>query len=817
MTKAVHPKRLLPVAIIPVLLVLFFVVSAFTLGNPGFKLDKTQHGLRVSDVYETTNPVQSGDLIVTVNGLSYGQILGFLFSRSALSDAASFTLIRGDRELALPLETTPYTLSSLLSIIWPHLLLITVLLSLAVAALLRAPLSRVSRLFFLMLCGFSSAISSTLASNMGLLSPLAQSASFVSIALFNWFSFAAFLHFVCRFPEERDITINRPWLLSLFYFFPVAVTLLISLIFSGISWDFWSYLQRFRNMFVPLFIAAIFIKHLVDFVKLPTTELARNQIKLPLFAFWFSFGPYLFLYLLPNLLFNQPLIQFRTVILAFLALPIAYLFALLRYRLFEVDKMISKVLAYFILIIVITSFYALFLVGVKQWLYGKDLLSTELFLVFLLLVISLINPAVNWLQQIINRLIFANSPVQPATLHLLSRRIGTAIQLPNLVQAMTQDLPDRFGLDKAALVVINQQQLEVYPAQPGIHWPEEISHSELIAQFQGYEEYFRCAPVSVGGRYEKQMQAFGQQGWALILKLHGAGELIGLLFIGQKATGRLLNMEDIHLLATLANHAGVALENGLRYEKLISSKKQQEATLQKLIQAEKMATIGEMTATLTHELKNPLAIIRGSAQYVAEGKRSPIVAKEMLGNIMEEIDTLNLTINSLLGLARHRPPTLKPVDPNTAIADIIQKWQHSGDHQPGIQITYQSELPMPPLRPSTLLYCDVSQLAQILLNLIRNAEEVMRSTGEISLRASLSGEHVLIQVRDTGPGIDPEQLNLVFDPFFSSKNSGAGLGLSVCKQLVQAHHGSIHIKNAEKGGTEVWFLLPLGNRHIIKD
>ena len=804
MKPGIKAELFLPVAAFPVLLALLFMLFGFALGNPGFKLDKTQHGLRVSEVYEHINPVHSGDLIVAINGLSYGQTLGFLFAWPQQPSPGSFTLDRNGERITLPLKTIPYTPASLLKIIWPHLLLILVLLMLGIIALRRSPLRKVALLFFVSLCGFSSAIAFTLASNMGLMAPPVQSLSFFGVMISNWLSFSAFLHFVFRFPTERDLIKPHPRLLPLFYFAPPAVILLIAVAFSGVSWDFWGWLQRFRNLFLPLFIFGIFFKHLVDYIKLPAPEPARNQIKLPLLAFWLSFGPYLFLYLIPNLIFNQPVIYFRTVILAFLALPVAYLIALLRYRLFDIDKMLSKIIAYVVIIIVATGLYALFIVTLKRWLYGQNVLSEQLFLVFLLLVITLINPAANRLQKIINRVIFGNTPVQAASLHRLSRRIGTALQVSDLVQAVTVELPEYFGLNKAAIVIIDRNGFKAHPAQAELCFAEHTNARQVIELFEGDEDYFRYSPMVSGSKQAAMMQKCGQSGWSIIFKLRGAGALIGLLFLGHKRNGRLLNDEDIHLLATLANHTGVALENGLRYERLVRSKKQQEATLDKLIQAEKMAAIGEMTITLAHELKNPLAIIRGSAQYVAEGQCSAELTREMLDDIIDEVDTLNLTINSLLKLARHRPPVIKAVDPVKAILSIIKKWQHSDDHKPGIAIYCECDLPDPP----PMLHCDIGQLGQIILNLIRNAEEAMGHSGKIDLRVSRSGDDILIKLSDTGPGIEAHLLSHIFEHFFSTKNSGAGLGLAVCKQLVQAHRGSISIKNNENGGAVVLLLLP---------
>ncbi len=361
----VHYKYCLPAAVVPLLFVLFFVVYAFFQGNPGFSVDKTQHGLRVSRIVENLNPVQTGDIIIAVNGVAYEQLLGGLFTKSENLKNPTITLLRDSKERTFSLHTIPHGLGSVFAVIWLHLLLISVFLTIGFIALLRASPDKLILLFFLMLCGFSSSIASTLASQLGLLVPPVMAVSFYGLACCNWLAFGAWAHFSCSFPEERDLTRGRSWMPPLFYILPPFFTIILALFFADPTAGFWGWVQRLRNMFLPVIIVGAFGKHLVDFVKLPP-NIIRNQIKFPLAAYWLSFGPYFFLYLLPNLLFDYPLVYFRTVALAFLILPMAYLFALLNYRLFAVDKVLSRILASIILVISLTVLYSLFLLAVKR-------------------------------------------------------------------------------------------------------------------------------------------------------------------------------------------------------------------------------------------------------------------------------------------------------------------------------------------------------------------------------------------------------------------------------------------------------------------
>jgi signal transduction histidine kinase len=629
-----------------------------------------------------------------------------------------------------------------------------------------------------------------------------MSTSFFALACFNWFSFGAWAHFTYCFPGERDIVRNRPWLPPLFYLVPPLTTIAVSLSLSGFNPEFWGWLQRLRNIFLPVIIIGTFTKHLIDFIKIPANDPVRNQIKLPLSAFWLSFGPYLFLYLLPNLILDHPLIYFRTVVLAFMILPISYLVALLRYRLFEVDKMISKILAYIGLIIGVSILYSLLIVLLKRWLWGDKALPEELFLIFLVLVITLFNPAVNWLQKTINRYFFGNIPLNTTLLHTLSRRINAALQISDLVQIITCDLAGEFGIKKIAVAVMDNDHVRFFPQNLSPDLLTAFGRHRLTDLFDDHDEYVLCRSVPGNEQRTKLLLVLRNLGWTMIFQLPGSSRLRGAMFIGEKTNNRLPVTDDIHFLATLANHIGVALENGLHYERLDRSKKEQEKIFKQLMQNERMAAIGEMTTTLAHELKNPLATIRSSAQYVAQKPRSPEVSQEILGYIIDEVDALNLTISSLLGLARHREPIFKPVDLFTDIPTIVNRWKNSEAHAPAIALHCEIPAPLP------TLYCDINQLSQVILNLIRNAEEAMEKHGKIVVHVHKSDNHALIRIIDNGPGIIPEQLRHIFEHFFTTKIKGLGLGLPTCRQLIHAHNGSINIKNHPAGGIEALILLP---------
>ncbi len=796
-------KYLLLLAAVPLLLTLFFSWSAFHYGTPGFRVDKTQHGLHISTVFQQNNPAEQGDLIIAVNNEPYWEILGHLalHPNSFGHPPASITVKRNNQAITFAPRLFPVTWPLYFSIVWPHLLLITLFLSLGTLALYRASKGEPARLFFFMLCWFATTIATTLPSHFGLLQPQIISLSFFAITLSNWLAFAAFAHFTCRFPLERDLCAHRPWLIILLYGMPPLLALVPTLYFAGITSAFFSNLQRFRNLALPIIILGSFGKHCIDLRHLKS-PFAKNQVKLTLAAYWITFAPYFFFYLLPNLLYDQPLISFRIVLLSATILPAAYLVALLRYRLLGVDQLISRILAYFITISLLTLSYAFLLALIKQWFFGRRIISEGFFLLFLLAIALTLNPLVNRLQRLIDHAFFRYRSNNNILLYTFSQELAATLQFDDLISLIVDKLPGQLHVLKSGLLLFEDHHYRLYPTTISINTPLQPK-SGIIRQFNHGTPVIFSQEEQDDEQLNIELHSLRQAGFNLALPLRGnATTLTGILLLGSRKDGGLFREEDIRLLATLANQITIALKNSLHYTSMIESKQQLEILFSKVVQTEKMAALGEMSATLAHEIKNPLGIIRSSAQYLAEAKRSSEITQEMLAYIIDEVDGLNVILSNILGLAKFKDPLFRPIDLHKELPFLCNQWRHSDDHNQDIRIHCKVENQL------QVLYGDLQQLRQVLLNLLRNSEDALAGPGNIFLQVQSKGDYVLIQVADDGPGIAEELLDELFSKFFTTKEDGLGLGLTVCRQIIHAHHGSITMNNRKEGGAEVHIRLP---------
>ncbi|WP_161626852.1 ATP-binding protein [Desulfospira joergensenii] len=416
------------------------------------------------------------------------------------------------------------------------------------------------------------------------------------------------------------------------------------------------------------------------------------------------------------------------------------------------------------------------------------------------------HPVILKLDQLIRRLFFRSDAISIKTMHEFSHRIAATLELPRIINAIIRKLPEAIHVSSIAVMIFEGNRSRLFP--PTLRFGSSLwRKSRMADRFKDTAiTHFSVFQVLQDPDLEKELQEIQKAGFTLVLPLRSSRALSGFLFIGPKVGGSLFNEADILLLGSFANQATIALENALHHESLLKGKQQLEQMFEQKVQAEKMAAIGEMTSLLAHELKNPLGIIHSSAQYLAKGKQSRQVTEEMVAYIIDEVDHLNLSINSILNFARQKPPELARVNLEQEIKTLMDQWIHTKDHRRTVTIQIDAASKLPPV------YVDFRQLAQVLLNLIRNSEEMMADGGKINIHLEQMRDHVHIRIIDNGPGISHENQDKVFDNFFTTKNQGLGLGLSACRQIIQAHNGSIFLTNRtdnDQSGASALIKLPV--------
>ena len=225
-------------------------------------------------------------------------------------------------------------------------------------------------------------------------------------------------------------------------------------------------------------------------------------------------------------------------------------------------------------------------------------------------------------------------------------------------------------------------------------------------------------------------------------------------------------------------------------------------TQQELVRSERFAAIGEAASHLSHEIKNPLMLMSGFATQVMRTLPEDDPGREKLHIISQEAKRLEKMLNQVRDFTRPQSPDKT----RTQINDLIQETLSLVREELDLA-NINLDLNLSPEIPETGF--DQSQIKQVLINLIKNAWEATPGGGTISISSSLEKDHIQVSVQDTGTGISSDKQKEIFNPFFTTKDKGTGLGLAVTYRIIQDHHGEIRMESKLGKGTKFSFCLPL--------
>ena len=228
-----------------------------------------------------------------------------------------------------------------------------------------------------------------------------------------------------------------------------------------------------------------------------------------------------------------------------------------------------------------------------------------------------------------------------------------------------------------------------------------------------------------------------------------------------------------------------------------------------LIRAGKLGALGEMTAGIAHEIKNPLHALKGTAEILRDAVPESVPERRMLELHIAEIDRLGQTADRFLSFARPIPADRRPVDPRSVVDRVVSLVSTQARKEGVDAVVAPAETGGLPKVTG-----DPELLTQLLLNIALNGVQAMAPGGGGTLTFSLGterqgeSEHVRIGVANTGPPIPEEDLERIFDPFYTTKDGGTGLGLSICSRIADLHEGTLTVRNLP-GGAGVEFSLAL--------
>lgn len=294
-------------------------------------------------------------------------------------------------------------------------------------------------------------------------------------------------------------------------------------------------------------------------------------------------------------------------------------------------------------------------------------------------------------------------------------------------------------------------------------------------------------------RAAEVLKTFSELGASAVLPLLTGEQVVGIMSLGDMRLSMGFPADEIALLYQVGDQIAVAIENSEEAERLR--------------ERDRLAALGEMSAGLAHEIRNPLGAIKGAAQ-VLDPRQFPAETGELLEVIVEEVERLNGVVTQFLEYARPIKPALVPTDLNNVVQRTLKLFgEEKRSGKPEIKTHLDPKLP--------LVLGDADQLRQILLNLLLNAVDAIGDqAGKIEIfsrtirSARGASDLVEVRVRDSGPGIDPDNLPRIFVPFFTTKQKGTGLGLAICHRIMTAHGGRIDVLSRPQTGATFVLRFP---------
>jgi signal transduction histidine kinase len=297
-----------------------------------------------------------------------------------------------------------------------------------------------------------------------------------------------------------------------------------------------------------------------------------------------------------------------------------------------------------------------------------------------------------------------------------------------------------------------------------------------------------------------------------IVPLISRDKVLGLLLVDNLINKKPITNEDVELLRIFANSSAIAIENARlvasleeKVQDLRSAYKELKENRDRLVKTERLSAVGEVAASVAHEIRNPLVSIGGFARTVLNKIPEDDPKRQYLKIIVDEVRRLENILKEILNYARPVVPRFQESDLNEVIHQTIGMVEAEIDDESiEVEVDLQKDLPK--------VWIDPDQMRQVLHNMFRNAFHAMPNGGKISVRTRQQDNYVGIEIEDSGVGISEDNIDKLFTPFFTTKSTGSGLGLTICSQIIHNHGGSIGVTSKVGVGTTFIITLPIRRR-----
>jgi signal transduction histidine kinase len=293
----------------------------------------------------------------------------------------------------------------------------------------------------------------------------------------------------------------------------------------------------------------------------------------------------------------------------------------------------------------------------------------------------------------------------------------------------------------------------------------------------------------------------------LVIPIKSGGPVLGVLDIHHRAR-REFSSREVQLMQTVSDQLAAAVEKAMLYAELQAALQQEKAARTQLVQAEKLAALGRIVASVAHELNNPLQAIQNALYLIKLEESLPSQAREDLQTVLNEADRMAGLISRLREAYRPAVKEEFQIESLNVLVTEVQRLLSTHLRHNQIEFEFQPDDRLPKIPMIR------DQIKQVILNVSLNAVEAMSEGGYITVRTwhETKAKSVVLSIADTGPSIGADILPYIFDPFITTKEGGTGLGLAITYDIVRRHNGRIEVESGLGKGTifKVWLPLKQG-------
>ncbi|MGR3309475.1 MAG: ATP-binding protein [Candidatus Brocadiales bacterium] len=471
------------------------------------------------------------------------------------------------------------------------------------------------------------------------------------------------------------------------------------------------------------------------------------------------------------------------------------------YRYNYMEFVLRRSVFYSFLTLIIICFYYF---GVKQFSkfleHRYSLNSKVLEAIFVIGLVYWFPKIKEKVQGMMRNLLFRRIADSEYLLNDLSRTISadSLLDLPKLLESIVEQIKNAVAIKKAAILLFKSDKTQ--------RFGDSLSDTITRMDLENIINNFLKDGLSFLNRHEiKDVSIINEMkslDALLIFPIFEDRNLIGLLILGRTRRGLSLPSDNLDQLMIIANQIGSTIGKS----KLIDEKLKLE---RKIYENEKLSTLGRLSTSVAHEVKNPLSSIKTIVQVMREDLKHDASVQECLSIIVDEIDRLDNVVNQLLQFTRPKGEVKTNVKIGNVLSSVLLVLNHEArKNNINISCKISKDLPM--------LNTEDGSLKEVFFNIINNAIQAMPDGGELAITAVPQPQNNTFEITfaDTGPGIPQDAVDKVFDPFYTTKQSGTGLGLSIVKKKLEEMDGSIRVENNTKGAMFI-INLPATNPVLV--